>query len=76
MPNQKIFNQILNFVNLHQHAKNEDVSLISSGEIIDLKTLESDWLRVFWPISRVQDFFPKHRICPGTQHIIKFFTIE
>ena len=58
MPNQKIFNQILNFVNLHQHAKNEDVSLISSGEIIDLKTLESDWLRVFWPISRVQDFSP------------------
>ena len=42
MPNQKTFNQHLIFVILHQHAKNEAVSSISSGEIVDLKILEPD----------------------------------
>ena len=26
-------------------------------EMVDLKILESDWLRPFWPISQEQDFF-------------------
>ena len=39
MSNQKIFDQLLIFVNLYQHAKNEAVSLICSGEIADLKIL-------------------------------------
>ena len=43
-------------MNLYQHAKNEAVSLISSGKIIDLKILQSDWLRAFWPISQEQGF--------------------
>ena len=51
IPNQKIFEQ-----HLHQHAKNEAVLLICSGEIFDLKILQSDWLREFRPISREQDF--------------------
>ena len=42
MLNQKTFNQHLIFVILHQHAKNEAVSSICSGEIVDLKILESD----------------------------------
>ena len=56
MPNQKLFRQLAIFVNLHQHAKNEAVSSICSGEIVDLKILQSDWLRAFWPISHEQDF--------------------
>ena len=39
MSNQKIFDQLLIFVNLYQYAKNEAVSLICSGEIADLKIL-------------------------------------
>ena len=57
MPNQKIFNQLLIFVNLYQYAKNEAVSLICSGKMLDLKILQSDWLRAFRPISQEQDFF-------------------
>ena len=35
MANQTIFNQLLIFVNLYQHAKNYTVSLICSGEMLD-----------------------------------------
>ena len=63
---QKIFDQLLIFVNLYQHAKNEAVSLISSGRIIDLKILQSDWLRAFWPISQ-EKVFQKSRISAETQ---------
>ena len=42
MPNQNIFNQLLTFVTLNQHAKIEAVSSICSGEIVDLK---------IWPMS-------------------------
>ena len=72
MPNQKIVNQLLICVSLYQHAKNKAASSICSGEILDLKILQSDWLRAFWPISQQQDF-PKYRICLGTLQIIKFF---
>ena len=41
MPNQKIFNQLLIVMNLYQDEENEDVSSIHSGEINDLKTLQS-----------------------------------
>ena len=55
MPNQKIFNQLLIFANFYQHAENEAVSSICSGEIVHLKIMQSDWLRAFWPISQEQD---------------------
>ena len=54
MPNQKYFDHL--FVNLYQHAKNETVLWIYSGEIVDLKILQSGCLRAFWPISREHDF--------------------
>ena len=56
MPNQKIFDKVLIFVNLYQHAKTCTVSSICSGEMVNLKILEPDWLRPFWPISQEQDF--------------------
>ena len=69
MPDQKIFNQLLIFMNLYQHAKNEAVSSPCSGEIVDLKILESHWLRAFWLISQKQDI-SKYRISAGTQQVI------
>ena len=57
MPNQKMFNQLLIFVNFILLAKNEAVSSIFYGEIFHLKILQSDWLRGFWPISQEQDLF-------------------
>ena len=74
MPNQKNFDQLLIFVNLYQHAKNEAASSICSGEMVDLKILQSEWLRVFWPTS--QDVDHSQRNCAGTQQIIKIFIKE
>ena len=51
-----MFDQLLIFVDLYWHAKNEAVSSICSGEIVDIKILQSVWLTAFWPISREQDF--------------------
>ena len=53
-------------MNLYQHAKNEAVSSICSAEIVDLKILQSPWLRAFWPKSQKQDF-SQYRICARTQ---------
>ena len=69
MLNQKIFNQLLIFMNLYQYAKDEVVSLLCSGEVVDFKILESHWLRAFWLISQKQDF-SKYRICAKSQQII------
>ena len=55
MPCQKLFNLLLIFVNLYQHAKNEAVSSICSEEMLDLKIMQSEWLRT-WPISQEQRF--------------------
>ena len=56
MPHQKLFNQLLIFVNLYQHAKNEAVSYICSEEMLHLKISQSEWLQAFWPISQEQHF--------------------
>ena len=69
MSSQNIFDKLLIFVILYQDAKNYIASLICSGKMVDLKVLEFDWLRPFWPISQKQDF-PKYMICTGTQQII------
>ena len=57
MANQKIVDQFLSFMKLYQHAKNEAVSLICFGEIVDLKILQSGWQRAFWSISQEQGFY-------------------
>ena len=70
MPNQKLFDKLLIFVNLYQHAKNI-ILLICSGKIVDLKILQSNWLRALLPISQEQDF-SQYSICPVKQQTIKF----
>ena len=69
MPNHKIFNRLLISVNLYEHAKKEAISSICSGEIVDLKILQSDWLRAFWPTSQ-EKIFPKNCIFAETQQTI------
>ena len=59
MPYQKLFNQLLIFVNFYEDemkSKNGAVSSICSGEMLDLKILQFEWLRAFWPISQDQHF--------------------
>ena len=55
MLNQNLFEQLSAFLNFYQHEKNEAVSLICSGEINDIKILQSDWLRAFWPTSLIKN---------------------
>ena len=64
-----IFDQLLIFVNMYQHAEDETVSSICSGEIVDFKIVQSDWLRAFWPLSQEQNF-SRYRSCARTQQII------
>ena len=59
-------------LNLYQHAKHQVISLIVSGEIVDLKILQSDWLSAF---SQIQDF-PKYKMCAGTQQMISNFIMK
>ena len=59
-------------MNLHQRDKNEAVSSICSGEILDLKILQSDWLRAFWPISQEQDFSQIWDLCRNIANNINF----
>ena len=75
MPNQKIFDHFLIFVNLYQHAKNEAILSMCSGVIDNLNILQSVWLRAFPPKSQKQDF-SQYTICVGTQQIIQIFIIE
>ena len=57
-------------MNLYQHAKNEAISSICSGEMADLKMLQSDQLRAFWPISQKQDFPQIYDLCRNTANNI------
>ena len=62
-------------MNLCQHVKNEAISLICSGDMVDERILQSDWLRTFWLLSQEQTFL-KYEICGGTKQIISIFIID
>ena len=57
MSDQTFSSNFYFFLNFYQHAKIKAVSLICSGEILDLKILQFYWFRTFWPISLGQRFF-------------------
>ena len=67
-----IFDQLLVYVNLHQHAKNQAISLISSGDMVHKITLQSDWLRTFWVISQEQKFYKIQDLSRNTANNIYF----
>ena len=53
-------------------CKNEAILLISSGDMVDKKILQSDWLRKFWPISQGQKFSQTGDLCRNTANNIYF----
>ena len=67
----KNFRPTFNFCEFVSTCKNEVISSICSRETVDLKTLQSDWLRAFWPISQEQDF-SQCRICAETANNMDF----
>ena len=57
---------------LHQYAKNQTFLSICSRDIVNLKILQPDWLRAFWPISQELDFSQVWALYKNTANIIKF----
>ena len=57
MPTQIFFNKLLISINLYQRAKNQAFSSLCSGDVVNLKILQSGWSRAFWPISQEPDFY-------------------
>ena len=56
MPTKQFFDQPLVYVNLYQHAKNQAISLICFGNIVDKKILQSDLLSTFWTGTKHSSF--------------------
>ena len=71
MPTQKTFDQLLIFVNLYQHAKNQAISLF----ILEIWLIEKSRNLIGWehvnPYLRNKDF-PKYGICAETENNINF----
>ena len=44
---KNISTNFLIFMSLYQYAKNQAIALISSGDMADVKIVQSDWLRAF-----------------------------
>ena len=59
-------------MNLYQHAKNQAFSSFSSTETVNLKILQSDRPRAFWPISQEPDFSQIWDLCKNTVVNINF----
>ena len=72
MPTPKKIDQLLIYVNFYQHAKNQVISLICSGDMVDYKILQSDWLRTIWPISHEQKFSQTCDLCRNLANNINF----
>ena len=72
MPTQKYFDQVLLYVNLNQHAKNQTISLICSGGIVDfpetpalLQSTSYEFLATCQNLWKTKDRIP--RKCPERQ---------
>ena len=53
-------------------TKSETVSSICSGEMLDLKILQSEWLRAFWPLFQEQNFSQTDNLYWNTGYNINF----
>ena len=49
--------------------KNQAFSSFCSRDIVNLKILQSDWSRAFWPISLEPDFSQAWDLCKNTANI-------
>ena len=70
--NQKFFGQLFVYMNLYQHAKNQAISLTCSGDMVDSKILESNWMRTLWHISKEPEFSQIWDLCRHTANNINF----
>ena len=43
-------------MNFYRHVENQTISSLCSGDVVDSKILESDWLRAFSHISQEPNF--------------------
>ena len=59
-------------MNLHPYAKNQAFSSFCSRDILNLKILQPDWSRAFWPISQEPDFAQVWDLCKNIANIVKF----
>ena len=59
-------------MNFYEHAKNEAVSSICSGEILDLKILQSEGLRAFWATSQEEHFSQREDLCRNSVNNTNF----
>ena len=57
---------------LYQYAKIQAFSLLCSKSRVDLKILQSDWSRRFWPKSWEPDFSQVWDLCKNTAINISF----
>ena len=64
--------QLFTFNNLYKQDKNQGISSTCSENIVDLKILQSDWLRALWPISQKSDLFQIWYLCRNTVNNINF----
>ena len=63
------YNQLqspMTFKNMYQHAENQAISLICSGDMVDYKILQSDLLRTFWSIFQEQKSSQIWDLCRNT----------
>ena len=60
-------------MNLQQHAKNQAFSSFCSSDKVNLKILQSDCLRAFWPRSQEPNFSQVWDLSQNTANNINFF---
>ena len=72
MANLKFKKHLLYFLNLYLAAKNQVVSLTFSWDTVDLRILQSDWLRAFWLIAQEQVFFQIWNLCRQKANNVNF----
>ena len=59
-------------MNLYQNAKNKVALLICYEEMLNLKILQSEWLRAFWPLFQERDFSQIEDFYRNTTNNINF----
>ena len=61
-------------MNLQHHAKNQAFSSFCSSDKVNLKILQSDCLRAFWPRSQEPNFSQVWDLCKNTANNISFLS--
>ena len=72
MHTHEVFDQLLIFMNLYQHIKNKAILYVCYRDMVDLKILQFDWPRAFWPRSQELGFSQIIMLCRNTANNINF----